>query len=134
LAWGKLSWFVALGTASFGSVLATFIWFYMGLHYGRPSAGPALPPLNELLPKGHSPSSDSHSLTYGISFMIVPLWNLPRLLPGGKYVFHDPRQVMRDQTDGSESSRWKVISIRRELAPQPSTHPLKSWSIGRPFD
>jgi membrane protein DedA with SNARE-associated domain/rhodanese-related sulfurtransferase len=32
---GKMSWFVALGSAAIGSLLADFIWFYLGRYYGN---------------------------------------------------------------------------------------------------
>src|SRR5438128_11975468 len=32
---GKMNWVVALGAAAFGSVVADFIWFYLGRHYGN---------------------------------------------------------------------------------------------------
>jgi membrane protein DedA with SNARE-associated domain/rhodanese-related sulfurtransferase len=32
---GKMSWWVALGPAVFGSLLADMIWFYLGRHYGN---------------------------------------------------------------------------------------------------
>src|ERR1039458_378615 len=31
---GKMHWFVALGAATLGSLLADLIWFYLGRHYG----------------------------------------------------------------------------------------------------
>ncbi len=32
---GKMHWFVALGAATLGSLLADLIWFYLGRHYGN---------------------------------------------------------------------------------------------------
>ena len=32
---GKMNWFVALGPAIAGSLLADLIWFYLGRHYGN---------------------------------------------------------------------------------------------------
>src|SRR5258708_1640943 len=32
---GKMNWVVGLGAAAFGSVVADFIWFYLGRHYGN---------------------------------------------------------------------------------------------------
>src|SRR6266568_1877661 len=32
---GKMNWVVALAAAAFGSVVADFIWFYLGRHYGN---------------------------------------------------------------------------------------------------
>src|SRR6266513_5882112 len=32
---GKMNWVVALGAAALGSVVADFIWFYLGRHYGN---------------------------------------------------------------------------------------------------
>jgi len=32
---GKMNWVVALGAAAFGSVVADFVWFYLGRHYGN---------------------------------------------------------------------------------------------------
>src|SRR5438874_3581363 len=32
---GKMNWVVALGASAFGSVVADFIWFYLGRHYGN---------------------------------------------------------------------------------------------------
>ena len=32
---GKMHWYVALGASTLGSLLADFIWFYLGRHYGQ---------------------------------------------------------------------------------------------------